>query len=408
VVLWVAARCPPLFASAAVFVVSLIIIATVTFKLGQFGNAAPASDDGIVSAQFTILGTALCTFVLSALFAERRQHEGVLAESEARLQEALAVGAVIAFAWDRSTDLVERSNNAAQILGYDPEQTFTKASYLARVHPDDLARIQELWGKLDRAAMASTSYRFIRPDGREIWLQEVSKGEFDATGRLVGVKGLALDITEHKHSEAHQKVLMAELDHRVKNILARVAVAAKYTFEGDRSTNEMIQALDWRIQSMADAHTLLSQSHWRGVGLADLVRRQLAPYTTETNVVISGPDITLTAVSTEALAMVLQELVTNAVKYGSLSTPHGKVSVDWDRRECPNGVAYVAIAWRESGGPTTTGPGRSSYGTDLIRNLIPHELGGTVDLLFASEGLCCDIGIPLDEVQQFASRSDVA
>ena len=201
------------------------------------------------------------------------------------------------------------------------------------------------------------------------------------------------DITERKHAEEHQGLLLAELDHRVKNILARVAVVAKYTLEGDRPTKELIQTLDGRIQSLAEAHTMLSQSHWRGVSLVDLVRRQLAPYTTETNTVISGPDITLSAVPTQALAMVLQELVTNAVKYGSLSTPYGKVSVNWDRRDGTDGG--VVIAWRETGGPPTKAPSRSSYGTNLIRNLIPHELGGSVDLVLALEGVRCDIEIPL-------------
>jgi two-component sensor histidine kinase len=111
--------------------------------------------------------------------------------------------------------------------------------------------------------------------------------------------------------------------------------------------------------------------------------------------VISGPDITLSAVPTQALAMVLQELVTNAVKYGSLSTPYGKVSVNWDRRDGADGVGRVIIAWRETGGPPTQAPSQSSYGTDLIRNLIPHELGGTVDLVFAPKGVRCDIEIPL-------------
>jgi PAS domain S-box-containing protein len=400
VVLWVAARCPPVFASAAVFIVSLIVITTVTFKLGHFSITAPSMDESIVSAQITILGTGLCAFVLSALFAGRRRHEAVLAESEARLQEALAVGAVIAFEWDTCTDLVRRSNNAAQILGYDPQQAVNKASYVARVHPDDLGRIKELWRNLEPTSTASTSYRFIRPDGREIWLQEISKGEFDATGRLVRVKGLALDITERTQAEKHQKVLMAELDHRVKNILARVAVVAKYTFEGGRSTNELIRALDGRIQSMADAHTLLSQSHWHGVSLADLVRGQLAPYTTETNIVIGGADITLSAAATQAVAMVLQELVTNAVKYGSLSTPHGRVSVNWDRRDSADGLSRVVIAWRETGGPSTKAPSHSGYGTNLIRNLIPHELGGIVNLAFAPEGLHCDIEIPLKKAPQ--------
>jgi two-component sensor histidine kinase len=142
---------------------------------------------------------------------------------------------------------------------------------------------------------------------------------------------------------------------------------------------------------------LLSQSHWHGVTLADLVQGQLAPYTTKTNTVISGPDITLTAVSAQAVAMVLQELVTNAAKYGSLSTPRGSVSVNWDRRHSADGLARVVIAWRETGGPSIKAPSPSGYGTNLIRNLIPHELGGIVSLVFAPDGLHCDIEIPLKE-----------
>jgi two-component sensor histidine kinase len=192
---------------------------------------------------------------------------------------------------------------------------------------------------------------------------------------------------------------MAELDHRVKNILARVAVVAKYSLEGGRPANELIQTLDRRIQSVADAHTLLSQSHWHGARLDDLVRGQLAPYTTRTNTVISGPDIMLSAAATQALAMVLQELVTNAVKYGSLSTPHGRVSVNWERVD-EVWAARVVIAWREIGGPTVTTPSDFSYGTNLIRNLIPHELGGIVNLVFAPDGLHCDIEVPLKKAPQ--------
>jgi two-component sensor histidine kinase len=208
---------------------------------------------------------------------------------------------------------------------------------------------------------------------------------------------LAADYLERKRHEEHQGLLIAELDHRVKNILARVAVVAKYTLEGGRPTNELIQALDRRIQSMADAHTLLSQGHWRGVSLAELVRRQLAPYTIEKNIAISGPDVSLSRTATEAVAMVLQELVTNAVKYGSLSTLCGKVLVNWERRDGADGAQRMVIAWREIGGPPAKAPSRSSYGTNLIRDLIPHELGGTVDLVFAPEGLRCDIEISLKE-----------
>jgi PAS domain S-box-containing protein len=235
-----------------------------------------------------------------------------------------------------------------------------------------------------------------RKDGSLVDVSLTISAITNDAGKIVGVSEIARDITTRKRTEAREKMLMAELDHRVKNVLARVAVVGRYTFEGGRPTNELIEALDRRIQSMADAHTLLSQSHWRGVSLADLVRRQLAPYTTETNMMISGPDITLAAAPTQALAMVLQELVTNAVKYGSLSTPHGKLSMNWDRRDGADGKARAVIAWREISGPPTKAPSQTSYGTNLIRNLIPHELGGTVDLKFAPDGLRCDIEIPLD------------
>jgi two-component sensor histidine kinase len=186
---------------------------------------------------------------------------------------------------------------------------------------------------------------------------------------------------------------VGELDHRVKNNLARMAVVARYTRQGSRSMDQFVHALDDRIQSMADTHALLSQSRWHGVDLADLVRRQLAPYTTKTNTVINGPDITLSATATQAVGMVVHELVTNAVKYGALSHPHGRVSVSWDYRPCQDAAGRLAIAWREAGGPPPEAPSSSSYGTNLIRGLIPRELGGAVDLAFPPEGVRCDIDI---------------
>jgi PAS domain S-box-containing protein len=394
--LWLAARCRPVFAAAAAFIVTLTIVWTTTFGIGLFGEQSILPADRILGAQAGILAISLCAFVLASLFAERRHHERVFMESEARLQEALTAGAVTAFEWDVVTGASRRSKNAAQILGFNPHEPFSASGFLNRVHPDDRARFMAHIRSVrpDSSSYALT-FRFIRPDGQEVWLEETSRAEFDATGRFVLLKGLTRDITERKRAEERQDMLIAEFDHRVKNILARVAVVAMYTRQGSRSMDEFIQTLDGRIQSMATAHSLLSQSRWNGAGLTELVRHQLAPYATDANMSVSGPNVMLTAAATQAVAMVLHELVTNAAKYGALSSPNGRVSVHWDP-PAEGGAGTLAIAWRETGGPPVKESAQSGYGTSLIRDLIPHELGGTVDLVMGPDGVRCTIVIPLD------------
>jgi len=147
---------------------------------------------------------------------------------------------------------------------------------------------------------------------------------------------------------------------------------------------------------MSRSSGLLSQGSWQGVRVADIVRCQLAPYATDANTTICGPDVVLSAPTTEALGMVLHELVTNASKYGALSVPEGRVSVDWECRQ--NGAAatdLLAIMWHETGGPPVSNRSRDGYGTSLISGLIPHELGGTVELVFSPDGVNCKIAIPL-------------
>jgi two-component sensor histidine kinase len=213
----------------------------------------------------------------------------------------------------------------------------------------------------------------------------------------VGSFVLAALFAERRRTENHQKMLMAELDHRVKNVLARVAAVADSTRQGHGSIDEFIRSYNGRIQSMAAAHSLMSQAAWKGTDLAALVRNQLAPYATDANMTIFGTDIMLSAPATQAVAMVLHELVTNAVKYGALSVPGGRVSVSWERKLNGSAAANLILVWRELGGPPVAATTHSGYGTDLIRNLIPHELGGRVALAFVKQGVNCQIEVPLKQ-----------
>lgn len=396
--LWLAARCRPIFAAAAAFIIAITLVCMTTFSIGYFGESSLSVDQRIMGAQASILAISLCALVLASLFAERRQHEAALFEGQARLQEALAAGGVMAFEWNARTNGSNRSDNAAQILGLVPDKSFSAAEFLERVHPDDRpdfkARIHAV--SPEKPSYRKT-FRFRCPDGREIWLEESSIAEFDPTGRLVGLKGLTVEITERKQSDERQGLLIAELDHRVKNLLARVAVISSYTRLGSSSVDEFVQVLDRRIHSMAAAHSLLSQNRWNGVNLADLVDSQLAPYATAANMTIGGPDVVLGPTVTQAVAMALHELVTNAVKYGALSSPNGHVSVKWNRQPADGASTRVKIEWRENGGPPVAPPAKSGYGTSLIREMIPHELGGAVDLAFVTEGVCCEIDVPLEQ-----------
>jgi PAS domain S-box-containing protein len=396
VLLWIAARCPPFFAAAAAFIVTLAIVGTTTIGIGHFGNPDLPMAERVLAARAGILAVALCAYVLAALFAERRQHEVALAESEARVQEALTAGAVTTFVWDVGASSSQRSANAAQILGFDPREPFNSTNFLSRVHADDRERFKALVRGVKPEHPAYTvTFRFKHLNGREVWLEEIAKAEFDGLGCLIRLKGLTLDVTARKQSEDQQSLLIAELDHRVKNLLARVAVIAKDMRQRSGSFDGYIQALDRRIQSMTDAHALLSKNRWGGADLAELVRRQLAPCATDVNAMIDGPKVTLTVATAQTLAMVLHELVTNAAKYGALSTPHGRVDVSWSRRPSDD-ANRLSIEWHEIGGPTVAVSPDCRYGVSVIRDLIPRELGGSVDLAFASRGVRCKIEVPLE------------
>ncbi len=318
--------------------------------------------------------------------------------SEARLRMAQTRTGVGIWDLDLRTHALNWTPELAEIYGLEAESVKSYSDFRDRVHPDN---IESMEASRDAAIRKRERYllefRIIRPNGEVRWVSTTGSASYDQiTGEPIRVLGNNVDITERKRAEQYQKTLMAELDHRVKNVLASVAMLAASTRKGSTSINEYVSSLEGRIQSMAVAHGLLSQSGWQNVGLGALVEKQLAPYASGSNVTIKGEDIVLSAAEIQALAMVLHELVTNAVKYGSLSVPDGRVCVTWDQN-LYEGVKLV-LEWRELGGPRVAVKASAGYGTSLIRDLIPHELGGTVDLVFAPDGVNCKIEIILEHI----------
>jgi len=155
---------------------------------------------------------------------------------------------------------------------------------------------------------------------------------------------------------------------------------------------------------MGSTHELLSHRRWLGIPLAELVRRELAPYATGCNAEIGGPDVMLSAEAGQTMGMVLHELVTNAAKYGALSAPSGRVSIKWHFPLNGSASDRLVFNWRETGGPLVVSPSKSSYGMHVVHELIPYELGGTIDYVLAPDGAQCQIDIPVARLDDGSSH----
>jgi PAS domain S-box-containing protein len=406
--IWPAARCPPVFAAAAVFILVLVIVWTVTFGVGRLGDDSVRLSNRVHAAQAASLAVSTCTLVLAALFAERRSRETLLSASNERLRtqeesfrRLLGTLPAAIYTTDKVGHIMYCNDAAVSLWGASPELGRDKWFDLWRLHyPDGTSMpLDERPTQIcltEGRAVRGREALLERPDGTHVPIIPCPAPLVDERGNVVGVVNMQIDITERKRAENHQRLLVAELDHRVKNVLATVSAVASRTRDANVSGADFVAALAGRIQSMAATHELLSHRQWTGVSVGELVRRELAPYVTRNNTDISGPELTLSPEAGQAVSMVLHELTTNAAKHGALSDHDGRVSVHWQTKSNGNADATIGIEWQEIGCPAVRAPDTTGYGMEVIRDLIPYELGGTVDLAFTADGLRCRLEIPAD------------
>jgi PAS domain S-box-containing protein len=331
---------------------------------------------------------------------DRKNAETRLAERNAQLGLAGKAARVGSFVIDYATERIQTSPGFAAVHGLaEGTEEFTCEEWLDLVFSGDRARFEALRNRVfaERRRELNIEYRVVGADGERRWIESRGLVSYGSDGRPTRLVGVHIDITERKLAEEHLRMLVAELDHRVKNVLATVSALTSRTQDRRGSVADFAAALDGRIQSMAATHQLLSRQQWKGIPLSDLARRELVPYATHDNIEIDGPDITLKAEAAQAVSMVFHELATNAAKYGALSTPGGRVAVRWYRLQNGNADA-LRVEWQEAGGPAVKAPRRCGYGTEIIRGLLPYELDGKVDLAFATVGVRCRFDVPLSQL----------
>ena len=201
------------------------------------------------------------------------------------------------------------------------------------------------------------------------------------------------EVAARKAIEARQKLLLDELNHRVKNTLATVQSIAAQSLREATDVESVRVNFENRLIALSQAHNLLTRDGWRGANLAELALTELRPYlgVAEARVEMQGPAVWLAPNTAVALGMALHELTTNAVKYGALSDPNGRIALEWSVEERDADTERLTLSWREIGGPPVLPPTRRGFGSRLIVGGLAHQLDGEVDLDFAPEGVCCTI-----------------
>ena len=264
-------------------------------------------------------------------------------------------------------------------------------------HPDDVDADREAFRKQAAGELQfySIEKRFRRPDGREIWIAVRSSPVRSADGSLLYFVRVVQDINERKQAELRQKLLVDELNHRVKNTLATVQSLASQTARSTANPKDFSNAFEGRLIALSKAHDQLTRHHWENAELRELLSGSLAPYAAAApeRIVLRGEDLVLRPRAVLTLAMAVHELTTNAAKYGALSLSGGSVEVRWEPLQT-DGRKILRLEWSESGGPEVKVPTRRSFGSRLIEGSIRAELNGTAQLTYAPEGLRCEMLIP--------------
>jgi len=330
--------------------------------------------------------------------AERGRIETTLRDSEERFRQF----------GDNSSDAIWIVDTRAMQLEYlSPaferiwgERRDAIMSNIARwselVHPDDLPEARQAMDQLLAGRSFVAEYRIVRPDGGIRWIRDAGFPILTGSEVTRG-GGIAQDITDLRLAEDRQRLLMAELQHRVRNIMAMLRSIVRRTSATKTDVEDFVQHLQGRIDAMARTQALLTSGVGRSIDLELVIREELLAQVAEDDRYrLCGPTVLLSAHAAEVLTLVLHELATNSVKYGALGSSQGMISIQWEQ-ERREGSDHLRLIWAETGLRIDEPDPPAGFGTELITRRVPYELGGTSEMSLTRSGLTATIMIPLRE-----------
>ncbi len=346
-------------------------------------------------------GMVLGMYALVQDVTDQKCVEVALRESRDRLQAVLdAVPAAILIATDPSCRVIEANRRATELMRMAPGDSLSRSNVETaprhfRIFNADGRELAPHELPVQRAARGEVlrqhEERVEFDDGSSIHLLGNAVPLKDEAGTIIGAVGAFIDITERRRAEEHQRLLINELNHRVKNTLAIVQGIAQQTFRGPNFPVEIRQTYEGRLAALSAAHNLLTRQNWESAPLRSIIVDAIAAVCPQPDrVVIDGPDLSLSPKTAVNFAMTIHELATNALKYGALTRPEGRIEIRWQTKN-----QRLNLVWREMGGPAVVPPAKRGFGTRMIERGLAAELDGQVTVEFLPDGVVCTINAPL-------------
>ncbi|MDK4743021.1 PAS domain S-box protein [Rhizobium sp. CNPSo 3464] len=318
-------------------------------------------------------------------------------------EEARKLAAIIAssddaiISIDLGLNIRSWNRGAEKLYGYSAEEAIGRPATL--ILPPDIVDEENVIIDSIKAGghVEPHETRRLHKNGSEVHVSLRVSPIYDENGYVVGASKIARDISERKEAERLQNLLIGELTHRVKNVLATVNAVVRQTL-GPAAPDSQEAVLQARLEALAKAYDLLTISNWESASLHDIVRKAMSPYP-EDSIQVEGDEVFVNARAVLPLSLVLHELGTNAAKYGALSVDGGQVLLRWSvaNSSDPDGPV-LNLRWEERGGPSVTVPSRQGFGSRLIKAVTTSELGGHVVADYAHTGLVCDFEMALSSL----------
>jgi PAS domain S-box-containing protein len=311
--------------------------------------------------------------------------------------ETTRMAMLFADAEQPNSPIIFANDSLLSLTGYDREEVLGQELGFLLADEADAETLARLATEEDGASEKGVEILCRHKDGTEFWAAVFVSPVRDEGGAAIQYFASFVDLTKHKEDEARSKMLIDELNHRVKNVLATVQSIVWQALRTSSDPKVIQQSIESRLVALSRSHDLLTRENWESAGLFDIVSHALEPYEVSNGRVgrisIEGENIRFPPKSALALGIVFNELATNAVKYGALANQQGALRIIWQTVSAPEG-ASVILQWQEIGGPPLTPPSRKGFGSRVIERVLAHELEGQVEMDFRAEGLVCSVSIP--------------